>query len=74
MTTNVIAGIEKSIVYDRQTRDYACSIIIDGGEPQFIGYASTYGQAETACNGYVYEYLTDSHTIETACDLLLQGV
>lgn len=71
--TTIIAGIEKAIEYNRANRDYDISIIIDGGEPQYIGSASTYGQAEIAANAYAYDYLMDSNTIETAAELVMQA-
>jgi hypothetical protein len=71
MTTTIIADIEKEIVYDRETRDYACYVTVDG-ERIFLGYAPHYSAGESKCNQYAYEYLTDTHTYETAAELLMQ--
>lgn len=70
MKSTIIADIEKEITYDRLTKDYSMHIIIDG-KREYIGSASTYGQAEIVTNQYAYDYLMDSHTIETATELLM---
>lgn len=70
--TPIIADIQKDIRWDRATKDYACYIIIDGGEPQYIGSARNNSEAERITNQYAYDYLMDSHTIETATELLMQ--
>ena len=69
--THIIADIQKEIVYSRQTRDYDLFIVIDG-KREYIGSAKTYGAGEVITNTYVFDYLTDSHTIETAAELLMQ--
>jgi hypothetical protein len=71
MTTTIIADIQKDIVYSRETRDYDMYIIIDG-KREYIGSAPNYSQAEIVTNAYAYDYLTDSHTIETAAELVMQ--
>ncbi len=68
--TIIIADIAKAIKYDRETKDYACSISIDGGAAQIIGYAPNYSAGEKLCNDYVFDYLSDTHTHETAAQLL----
>lgn len=69
MKTNVIADIEKEIKYSHG--DYDMFITIDG-QREYIGSARNHSEAEVTCNQYVYDYLTDSHTIETAAELLMQ--
>ncbi len=66
---HIIADIYKEIKYSRG--DYGMYVTIDG-ERHCIGFASTHGQAEVTINQYVYDYLTDSHTIETAAEFLMQ--
>lgn len=53
MTHSTTTELRKSIQYDRITKDYAMRY-----EGELIGYAPTYGQAETILNQYVYELLT----------------
>jgi hypothetical protein len=72
MRTTIIADIQKEITYDRLTKDYSMYIIIDG-KREYIGSAPNYSQAETMTNAYAYDYLTDSHTIETAAELVMQA-
>ncbi len=69
-STNVIADIQKEIAYSRANRDYDMFITIDG-KREYIGSASTYSQAEVVTNQYVYDFLVDSNTIETAAALVL---
>jgi hypothetical protein len=69
--TTIISDITKEIKFDRQTKDYACYISIDGAEAECIGFASTYSQAETKCNQYAYDYLSDTGTHKTAAELVL---
>jgi len=68
-TTNVIADIQKEIVYEKG--DYACTVIVDGTRI-FLGYAPHYSAGEHKCNAYVYDYLTDTHTHEAAAELLME--
>jgi hypothetical protein len=69
--TNIIADIQKEITYNRQTRDYDMHIVIDGTR-EYIGSARNNSEAERITNQYVFDYLMDSHTIETAAELLMQ--
>ena len=71
MRTTIIAAIEKEIVYSRQTRDYDLFITIDN-QREYIGSAPNHHEAEERCNAYVFQYLTDTHTHETAAELLMQ--
>ncbi len=66
---HIIADIHKEIVYSHG--DYDMFITIDG-KREYIGSASTHGKAEVNINEYVYDYLTDSHTIETAAEFLME--
>jgi hypothetical protein len=52
--------VGKSIVYDRETKDYACFL-----DRQYIGHTSTYGDGETRCSEVYHDQLTHT-TVETA--------
>jgi hypothetical protein len=71
-TTATTPEVSKRIAYNRDTRDYDCLVAIDGGAEQYIGSASTYGQAETTCNTFVYDYYTDANTPEIAVELAME--
>jgi hypothetical protein len=71
--TTIIADIQKEIIFDRATRDFSMYISIDG-KREYIGSASTYGEGEMMTNEYVFNFLMDSNTIETAAELLMQEV
>lgn len=71
--TTIIADIQKEIVYSRESRDYDMFIVIDGTR-EYIGSAPNNSAAERITNQYAYDYLMDSQTIETATELLMQGV
>jgi len=71
MKTHMIADIDKEIVRNRENHDYDMFIVIDG-KREYIGSAPNYSKAEETTNQYVYDFLTDSHTIEAACELLMQ--
>lgn len=72
MTTPVIAGITKEVTYARSTRDFDCYICFDGSLPQYIGSRASRIEADTLCNEFVFDYLTDTSTYETAAELLMQ--
>ena len=57
----------KSIVYDRQTKDYACFL-----DAVYIGHAATYGDGETRCQQVAYEQL--AHTQAETADMAAVGV
>jgi hypothetical protein len=52
--------VGKSIVYDRETRDFACFL-----DAIYIGHAATYGDGESRLNAAAYESLADTQ-VETA--------
>lgn len=54
MTTTTTVTFEKSIRYDRETRDYAC--YLDG---QYIGSRANYSDGEALCNQVAYDLLMD---------------
>lgn len=51
----------KEIVYDRETRDYAC--YLDG---ELIGFARNYHEAETILDQLVFELMTGQYFREGA--------
>lgn len=54
--------MNKQIVYDRITRDYAMYTRADADAAwELVGYRSTYSQAETALNEIVFELLMHAH-------------
>jgi hypothetical protein len=71
MKTHMIADIDKEIVRNRENRDYDMFIVIDG-QREYIGSAPNYSKAEETTNQYVYDYLTDGHTIESAAEFLME--
>lgn len=66
----IIADIAKDIRWDRTTKDFTVSVIIDGAS-QYIGSRQSRMDAETLANGFVFDYLVDSNTPETAAELLM---
>lgn len=70
--TTIISGITKEVKYDRETRDYACFVSIDGGAAECIGYAKSYHDGENLCDRYAYDYLSDNNTDETAAELVIK--
>ena len=72
-SNTVIAGITKEITYARSTRDFDCYISIDGSLPRYIGSRGSHLEAEKLCNDFVYDYLTDTGTFETAAELLMRA-
>lgn len=62
--------ITKRISYNKDTRDFDVFITIDEVE-DYIGSASTYGQAEVKANQYAICYYEDNHTPEKAAELVM---
>ena len=71
-STHMIADIQKEISFDRLTRDFACTVIVDGARV-YLGNTPSRMDADSRANAYVYEYLTDTHTHESAAALLMGG-
>lgn len=52
---------EKSIIYDRETRDFA--MYLNG---ELVGFARTYQEAETTLDNLVYELINGTYFRESA--------
>lgn len=63
--------VTKRIQYNRDTRDYDCFVRIDAGAEQYIGSTPTYGEAESACADYAFDYYIDNCTPEKAATIVL---
>lgn len=72
MQSPIIAGIKKDIRRNAANHDYDCYVTVDSDQPRYIGSAARYSEAERKCNAYAYDMLTDSHTYETAAQLIMQ--
>lgn len=71
--TNIIAGITKSVKYNRANRDFDCYVTIDGGEPLHIGYANGETEGNVKCDQYAFDYLSDNNAPEAAAELVLDS-
>lgn len=69
-TSTIISEVEKEIKYNHETKDYDCTVIIDGAR-EYIGSADSYGEGETMCRDYAYSYYSDNHTPEKAVAIAL---
>lgn len=67
----VTPTIAKEIVYDRETKDHAAYVTIDG-QREYIGSGKTYHDAEIKANEYTYNYYTDNHTPEVAAGIAVK--
>lgn len=56
--TTTAPEIERDIRYNSATRDYDCSLSIDGIR-RYVGSARTYSEAEALCDQIVYDLLAD---------------
>lgn len=63
-------NIEKFIAWDRATHDYSVNVAIDG-VLVYLGNTQTRSEAEQRANSYVFDYLMDTGTFESAASLLM---
>lgn len=70
LTPTTAPAIIKEVIYDRESKDYAAYVTIDGGPRQCIGYGKTHTEADNLCNDYAYNFYADNHTPETAVQFL----
>lgn len=63
----IIADIKKDIRWSKG--EYDVYVIVDG-EPIYLGSTRSRIEADQRANSYAYDYLTDTHTYETAAELL----
>jgi hypothetical protein len=64
----IIAGITKDVRWSHGEWDVY--VVVDG-EEVYLGSTSSRLDADDRANAYTFDYLTDTHTHETACELLM---